>query len=71
MVVPHLLFQYMEEKYHREDIIILCCRLVASCNELVVCGPSRTSGMIREIETAMRCGVPVSYWDIKNTERRS
>lgn len=62
IIIPHLTMQWWGEETedNREQILSHCMRLVALCDELVVCGDTITSGMQAEIDFARHIGTQIS-----------
>lgn len=63
-LAPHLLLPaYIDEHTERDLAIEHCLRLVASVDRLMVTDDP-SAGMRREIEEAVRLGIPVSWVDL-------
>lgn len=56
VLVPHLMFQHLKEKPHRDLVLQLCVAAVTLCDTLVVIGDHISDGMEQEIDAAERMG---------------
>lgn len=63
-IAPHLALSYLTEGVHctRARGMALCLRLLASCDELLICADARTAGMTEEIAWAEAHHIAVHTW---------
>ena len=59
-VVPHWMFPYLKEDFHRDEILRCCKILLRTCKELWICGDIVTEGMALEIEEAKKVRISIS-----------
>lgn len=56
ILVPHLMFGFMDEETQRKDIMEMCLKAVDVCTLFVILGKHVSDGMEEEIERAQKLG---------------
>lgn len=70
MLIPHLLFQYMDEKTQREKIMQMCLNAIDLCDTLLVVGDFVSDGMMMEVSRATELGKVISDYSDAEARKR-
>jgi len=62
VIVPHIMFTFLDEKADRVVIMAMCLRMVALCTKLIIVGDHISDGMSQEIAEAERLGKVIDHY---------